>query len=90
MRRAWLTYTFGRLGLFVLSTVIIWGGSGLLGHAVNGMPLLLGALILSSVLAFALLRGQREAFAQAIQASRAAKAETLAARRARLDDTPQA
>ena len=90
MRRAWVTYTFGRVGLFVVSALLIWGVSGLAGHEVNGMPLLLAALILSSVLALALLRGQREAFATAIQSSREEKAAQAAARRARLDDTPPA
>ena len=89
MRRAWLVYTLGRLGLFGLSAIIVWGGAGLLGHDVNGAELLLGGLLLSSVLALVLLRGQRDAFAAALQARRDEKAETAAARRARLDDTPQ-
>ena len=88
MRRAWLTYTLGRVGLFVLSALLLWGVSGLLGHALHGLPLLLAALLLSSVLALALLRGQREAFATAIQASREARTTEAAARRARLDDAP--
>ena len=88
MRRAWLTYTLGRLGLFVLAVLLLWGGSGLLGHALTGLPLLLAGLIVSSVLAFALLRGQREAFAAALEAHRRERTEAVAARRARLDDAP--
>ena len=90
MRRAWLTYTLGRLGLFVLVAVIAWGASGLLGHELNGMPLLLVALIGSSVLALVLLRDQRNRFGEALAQGRAAKAEQIAARRARLDDSPPA
>lgn len=90
LRRAWLTYTFGRLALFVVSAVLIWGASGLAGHQISGLALLLAALIVSSVLALALLRGQREAFAHAIQSSREEKAAAAAARRARLDDSPPA
>ena len=88
LRRAFLTYTLGRLGLFVLVAVIAWGASGLLGNQLNGMPLLLLALIGSSVLALLLLRAQRDRFGQALALQRAAKAEDIAARRARLDDTP--
>jgi len=87
-RRAWLTYTLGRVGLFVLSVVLLWGASGLLGHPLDGLPLLLAALLLSSVLAFALLKAQREAFAASLHAGREARAATAAARRARLDDAP--
>jgi hypothetical protein len=90
LRRAFLTYTLGRLGLFVLVAVIVWGASGLLGNQLNGMPLLLLSLIGSSVLALLLLRAQRDRFGQALALQRAAKAEDVAARRARLDDTPSA
>jgi cation transporter-like permease len=88
LRRAFLTYTLGRLGLFLLVAVIVWGASGLLGSQVNGLTLLLLALIGSSVLAVFVLRGQRDRFGQAIAADRAAKAEVQAARRARLNDGP--
>jgi hypothetical protein len=70
--------------------VIAWGASGLLGHPLNGMPLLLVALIGSAVLALILLRDQRDRFGQALAEGRAAKAQTAAERRARLDDAPDA
>ncbi|MFN2536979.1 MAG: DUF4229 domain-containing protein [Mycobacteriales bacterium] len=88
LRRAFLTYTLGRLGLLVLVAVIVWGASGLLGEPVNGLALLLLALLGSSVLALLLLRAQRDRFGEALAAERAAKAQNLAARRARLDDAP--
>jgi len=86
LRRAWLTYTLGRAGLFALVAVIAWGASGLLGHELNGLPLLLVALIGSSVLALVLLREQRDRFGQALAEARAAKAAAVAAQRARLDE----
>lgn len=86
MRRAFLVYTLGRLGLFLLVSVLVWGGFGVAGHSINGAPLLLLSLIGSSVLSFVLLRDQRDRFAQALAESRAAKAGRLAAQRARLDD----
>ena len=88
LRRAFVTYTLGRIGLLVLVAIIVWGATGLLGEPVNGLPLLLLALIGSSVLALFLLRAQRDRFGQALAADRAAKAETAAARRGRLDDAP--
>jgi O-antigen ligase len=90
LRRAFLAYTLGRLGLLVLVAVIVWGASGLLGHEINGLPLLLLALLGSSVLTLVLLREQRNRFAEALAAGRAAKERTLAERRARLDDSPPA
>jgi hypothetical protein len=90
LRRAFAVYTLGRFGLLVLVAVIVWGASGLLGHEVNGLPLLLLALLGSSVLTLVLLREQRDRFAQALATSRAEKAQALAARRARLDDSPPA
>ena len=90
LRRAFLAYTLGRLGLLLLVAVIVWGASGLLGHAVNGLPLLLAALLGSSLLTLVLLRDQRDRFAEALAAERATKAQAQAARRARLDDAPPA
>jgi hypothetical protein len=90
LRRAFLLYTLGRLGLLVLVAVIAWGTSGLLGDQLNGLPLLLIALLGSSVLAVFVLRGQRDRFAEAVAASRSDKAAALAARQARLDESPPA
>ncbi|MDX6218917.1 MAG: hypothetical protein QOJ48_598 [Frankiales bacterium] len=88
LRRAFLAYTLGRFGLFFLVAVIVWGASGLIGSQVNGLTLLLLALIGSSVLALFVLRRQRDRFGEAIAADRVAKAEAQAARRARLNDGP--
>ncbi|MCU1600009.1 MAG: hypothetical protein JWO22_718 [Frankiales bacterium] len=85
LRRAFLVYTLGRLGLFVVVAALIWSGFGLAGTSINGMPLLLLSLIGSSVLALVLLRAQRDRFGQALAEQRAAKASELAARQARLD-----
>lgn len=89
VRRTFLAYTLGRLGLLVLVAVIVWGASGLLGHQLNGLPLLLLALLGSSVLALLVLREQRDRFSAALAADRAARAEAGAARRQRLEDGPR-
>jgi Lrp/AsnC family leucine-responsive transcriptional regulator len=85
LRRAFLTYTLGRLGLFVLVSALAWGLSGLLGHQANGLTLVLLGALGSSVLGLFVLRDQRAALSEAIAADREAKAATLAARRERLD-----
>lgn len=86
LRRAFVTYTLGRFVLFFLSAVILYSASGLLGHAMNGLELLLFSLIASALLSAFFLKQQRDAFAAAVAASRARKAEEVAAQRARLED----
>lgn len=86
MRRAAITYALARFGLFLLVAVILWGGAGLLGADVNGLPLLLGAALVSSVLGYVLFARQRAALAEALDAQRRARAEQLAARTARLEN----
>ena len=86
LRRAFLTYTLGRIGLFLLVSMLAWGASGLMGHQANGLTLLLIGALGSSLLAVFLLRDQRAAFSQAITDGRAAKAAALDAQRARLDE----
>jgi hypothetical protein len=86
MRRAVLTYTVARFGLFLLVAVILWGGAGLLGADVNGLPLLLVAALLSSALGYVLFARQRAALAEALEAQRRTRAEQLAARAARLEN----
>lgn len=85
LRRAFVTYTLGRLGLFLLTALLIFSGFGLAGSSINGAPLVLLALIGSSILSFVLLRDQRDRFAQALAEQRAAKTAAVEARRARLD-----
>ncbi len=84
LRRAFLVYTLGRVGLFVVVALLVWSGFGLTGTSINGMPLLLISLIGSSVLALVLLRDQRDRFGQALADKRAQKAAEVAARQARL------
>ena len=88
MGRAALSYTLARFGLFLLVAVILWGGAGLLGADVNGLPLLLLAALISSALGYVLFARQRQALAEALDAQRRARAEELAARTARLEKEP--
>lgn len=83
--KAAVVYSLGRLGLFALVAVALWGGAGLAGLRLNGLPLLLASLLLSSVASLFLLARQREQFSQALVAKRADKAAQIAARRARLE-----
>jgi hypothetical protein len=85
MRSAALTYALARFGLFLLVAVILWGGAGLLGADVNGLPLLLVAALVSSALGYVLFARQRQALAEALDAQRRTRAEQLAAREARLE-----
>ncbi len=86
VRRAALTYTLGRFGLFVLVALLVWSGTGALGHQVNGLPLLLASLLLSAVGSLFVFARQRQELAAALAARRDAKTEELARRRARLDN----
>jgi hypothetical protein len=86
MKRAALIYTFGRFGLFALVAIILWGATGLVGHSLNGLPLLLLAALISSALGYVLFARQRHALAGAIDGQRHAKAEKDAERRARIEN----
>ena len=88
MRKAALLYTLGRFGLFAILVVIVWGASGLLGHELQGLPLLLVAALLSSVLGYVLFGRQRQALAEALDAKRQARAAEMAQQRARLENEP--
>jgi peptidoglycan/LPS O-acetylase OafA/YrhL len=88
LRRAFLTYTLGRFGLFLLSAIILYSAAGLLGNDVNGLTLLLFSLIASALLSAFFLRPQRERFSQAVTESRERRAAALAEQRARLGETP--
>ncbi|MGB8651792.1 MAG: DUF4229 domain-containing protein [Mycobacteriales bacterium] len=85
LRRTALVYSFGRFGLFLVVALLIWSVTGLVGHQINGFPLLLAALLLSSIVGLFVFARQRERFAEALQAKRAAKAQQIADRRARLE-----
>lgn len=87
MTRQALVYTLGRAGIFVLIALLLWSAAGLLGWNFNGIPLLLGSLLLSSVASVFLLSAQRRQLAEALAAKRDAKTAQIAARRARLEDS---
>ena len=86
MRKAALVYTLGRFGLFFLVAIVLWGGSGLAGHGLNGLPLLLLAALISSAVGYVLFAPQRRALAEALDGQRRVKAEQATERRARLDN----
>ncbi len=86
MRRAVLLYTLGRFGLFAVVAVILWGASGIAGHQLNGLPLLLAAALLSSGLGYVLFASQRRALAEALDGQRQAKTQQVAERRARIEN----
>jgi hypothetical protein len=86
VRRAALTYALGRFGVFALLALLIWSATGFAGRQLNGLPLLLVALLLSSVVSYFLFSRQRKQLATALAAQREAKTEQIAQRRARLDD----
>jgi hypothetical protein len=88
MRRQAVLYSLGRFGLFVSSSLLLWSASGALGFRFNGLPLLLAALLLSSMLSLVLLKRQRTALAEALAASREAKVAQLTERQARLKVDP--
>lgn len=85
LRKAALTYSLGRIGLFVLAALLIWTGSGAFGHQLNGLPLLLASLLLSAVGSLFVFSRQRQQLAETLAAKRDAKAEQVARRRARLE-----
>ena len=86
MRKAALIYTLGRFGLFLLVAMILWGGSGAIGHSLNGLPLLLVSALVSSALGFVLFSRQRHELAEALDGKRQGKAEQIAERRARIEN----
>ncbi|MCW2599654.1 MAG: hypothetical protein JWM02_1483 [Frankiales bacterium] len=85
LRKAALIYSFGRFGLFLLVALLVYSGTGLVGHQLNGLPLLLLALIVSALGSVFLFARQRQQFAEALAAKRAAKAEEITRRRTRLE-----
>ncbi|HUR51997.1 MAG TPA: DUF4229 domain-containing protein [Mycobacteriales bacterium] len=88
MRRAALLYTFGRFGLFLLVAIVIWGASGVLGHQLNGLPLLLVAALISSIVGFKLFARQRIALAEALDGKRRERVQQVEERQARLENEP--
>ncbi len=79
-------YSLGRFGLFLSCSLLLWSAAGAAGYPFNGLPLLLAALLLSSLLSLVLLKNQRLALAESLAAKREAKVAELTARRTRLDE----
>lgn len=86
MRKEAVLYTLGRVGFFLIVALLVFAVTGLLGHQLNGLPLLLVALLLSSIGSLWLLRGQRQKLATAMAEAREARTAELARRRARLEN----
>jgi hypothetical protein len=83
--RTYLVYTGLRLAVFVGTAAALF-----LVVRINGFPLLLAALLVSSIASLFLLRRQRDALVLAQERKRVAKAEQREQLRARLDEEPSA
>ena len=86
MRRPFLSLTLGRLGLFLLCALVIRLVSVAVDHRLNGLSLLLLALLVSSPLGYWLFTPQRHAAAEVLEAHRHAKEEAAAERRSRIEN----
>ncbi len=86
MKRAAGLYALGRFGLFLLVALLLWLGAKAFGAELNGLALLLVAFAVSSLIGYWLFGRQRQLLADEVDAHRKAKAERVAARRARLDE----
>ncbi|MDT7536997.1 MAG: hypothetical protein QOI82_582 [Actinomycetota bacterium] len=81
VRRIWLTYTALRFVVFI-------GTAGFFAiFGLNGFPLLLVALLVSSIVSLIVLRPQRAALVEAQAARTERRAAERDAMRARLDET---
>ena len=81
MRKIWLTYTALRL-------LVFFGTAGFFAiFGLNGFPLLLVSLLVSSIVSLIVLRPQRAALVEAQAARTERRAAERDAMRARLDET---
>ena len=85
--RPFLVYNAWRFGLFLAAAGLVWAGTGAAGNPLNGFPLLVVALLLSSIASFVLLREQRDAVGLALEQRRLGKREEEADLRRALDET---
>lgn len=85
MKKAAVLYGLGRFGLFLVAAALLWTGARALGTELNGLPLLLAAMVLSSFAGIWVFSRQRAQLAEALQAKREAREQAIAERRARLD-----
>jgi hypothetical protein len=63
-KHATMRYATLRIGIFLASLVVLWGGIAATGHIVTGngvLYLMMGALLISGVVSFFLLSRQRDA-----------------------------
>jgi membrane protein implicated in regulation of membrane protease activity len=81
--RLWLVYTGLRLVVFAGVAAAIY-----LVTRLNGFPLLLVALLVSSIASLFLLQSQRQALVESQQRRAEQRAEEKASLRARLDESP--
>jgi len=86
VKRSFLALTAGRFGLFLLCALLVRLASVALDHPLNGLPLLLLALLISSPLGVLVFAPQRRAVAEQLVARREAKAQEAADRRARIEN----
>ncbi|MEY9887155.1 hypothetical protein ABIA35_001689 [Catenulispora sp. MAP12-49] len=78
-KHATMRYATLRIGIFILSLAVLWGGVAATGHIVTGngvLYLMMGALLVSGVASFFLLSRQRDAMS--VQVTR--RTERLASR----------
>ena len=81
--RLWLVYTGLRLAVFVGVAGVLY-----LLTSLNGFPLLLLSLLLSSIASLFLLKAQRDALVAEQERRAEERAAEKAALRAQLDETP--
>lgn len=81
---AFALYNLGRLLLFAAATVLLYGVL-----RINGLELLLLALVVSAVLSVFVLRRQREDLGRAIEARAAERSVRRAGLRGRLDEADE-
>lgn len=80
--RALLLFNLSRLGIFLVSALLVFAVTRL-----NGLPLLLVALAVSVPLSVVLQKRQRDALGRALEARARERTARTAALRARLDET---
>lgn len=81
-----LAYGAARFGLFLVTAALLWTGTRAAGMSLNGLPLLLWAMVISSALGIWVFSRQRAQLAASLEARRDAKAQQIAERRARLEN----
>jgi hypothetical protein len=86
VKRSFLALTLGRVGLFLLCALLVRLVSVALDHPINGLTLLLVALLISSPIGVLVFSSQRQAVAEALVARKDVRARQAAERRARIEN----